>query len=211
MNLSLENIKKNLEEGKPILLFDSEEREGETDILFYPKNINYKNIEFLRKNAGGLICLALSEEISNIFSIPFISDLLPPNLSKMKISKTPYGDKPAFSIYVNHRGCFTGITDNDRALTISKMFDVVKNKDKDLFLSSFYSPGHIPLLRASTSKGRRGHTELSVLLLSKLSLISIAVICEMLDSNGKALSKEKARDFAEEHNLIFIDAKDLKL
>ena len=47
----------------------------------------------------------------------------------MTNGRAPYGDKPSFSISVNHRDTYTGITDYDRALTISKLASICKNID----------------------------------------------------------------------------------
>jgi len=54
---------------------------------------------------------------------------------------------------VNHRNTFTGITDNDRALTITKIGEIVNkvlNGEKIDFGDEFRSPGHVALLRASS-------------------------------------------------------------
>ncbi len=204
-------LRQQLISHKPILLFDGDDREGETDLVFYPKKISHKQIEFLRKNGGGLICLAISEEFCENLGLPFLSELLPKSLSKLKTKKTPYGDKPSFSISINHTNTFTGITDDDRAETINSFFTVAESEDKDKFLSSFYSPGHVFLLRSSKSSKRKGHTELSTTLLSKLNLTPIALLCEMLDSNGKALSKKKAKKFADKNGFIFLDGKELDM
>lgn len=207
--MNKEKIKKYLLKNKPILLFDSENREGETDVVFYPENLTHDEIRFLRKEGGGLICVALSEEHSDSLGLPFIMDLIPPTLFKLKIKKTPYGDKPAFSISINHSDTFTGITDEDRANTITSFFQIAREKNQKKFLSNFYSPGHVFLLRADESRNRKGHTEISTALLKKLDLIPVAVLCEMLDSNGKALSKEKAKKFAEKNKFLFLETKDV--
>ncbi|MFA5049399.1 MAG: 3,4-dihydroxy-2-butanone-4-phosphate synthase [Candidatus Micrarchaeia archaeon] len=202
-------LKKTLLSNKPLLLYDGDGREKETDIIFYPKNITYKEVQFLRKNAGGLLCIAVSEELSNTLNLPFISDLLPENCRKLKIRKTPYGDKPAFSISINHRKTFTGITDTDRAKTIFSFFKVAKSKSRKKFLDNFYSPGHIFLLRAANPSKRCGHTELSTLLFSKIGLTPVAVLCEMLADNGKALDPGSAKRFAKKHNLLFLKKEDV--
>ncbi len=55
-----------------------------------------------------------------------------------------------------------------------------------------------------------GHTELSVALAHMGGLSPIAVLCEMLDKeNGKALSINKARDYAKKNNLIMIEGNDI--
>ena len=204
---SLSLIQDSLLSHKPILLYDGGKREGEVDMLFYPKEITYKQIQFLRKYAGGLICIAVSSEICEFLNIPFISEMLSDEYSSLRISKTPYGDKPAFSLSVNHRQTFTGITDKDRAKTISEFYNLAEKKDRTKFYDEFYSPGHVFLLRAAKSlEQRRGHTELSTHLCSKAGLLPLTVICEMLGEDGNALTIESAQEYAQKNNFILIDA-----
>ncbi|MDD5022544.1 MAG: 3,4-dihydroxy-2-butanone-4-phosphate synthase [Candidatus ainarchaeum sp.] len=205
--VDLIQIKTSLLSHTPILLYDGGKREDEIDMLFYPKKITYKQIQFLRTHAGGLICVSTSAELSDFLNIPFISEVLPEQYSSLKISKTPYGDKPAFSLSINHRKTFTGITDKDRAKTILEFYNTLESKNKEKFYNEFYSPGHVFLLRSAKSlQLRRGHTELSTFLCKKAGLLPIAVICEMLGEDGNALSIESAKVFAKENDFLLIDA-----
>ena len=56
--INLENVKQTLLKGNPIFVFDEEGRESETDIFFYAKSVTKENLQFLRKNGGGMIFLA---------------------------------------------------------------------------------------------------------------------------------------------------------
>jgi len=103
---------------------------------------------------------------------------------------------------VNHRETFTGITDNDRALTIRKVgetVDKVLKGEKIDFGDEFRSPGHVALLRAASGllDERRGQTELSIELAIKAGISPSMVVCEMLDEKtGKALTKEDAMKYS---------------
>jgi 3,4-dihydroxy 2-butanone 4-phosphate synthase len=139
-----------------------------------------------------------------------------PIFSKLTEGRAAYGDRPSFSIAVNHRDTYTGITDSDRALTISKMAEVCKNIDSggvEEFAKSFRAPGHVPILIASKRllQDRMGHTELCVYLAKLAGIIPAVAICEMMDSNThRALSIEAAEAYAKKFNIPLVDASELK-
>ena len=120
-------------------------------------------------------CLLIANEITVKLGLVYMHDIIQsisninPIFSKLTSGKSPYGDKPSFSISVNHRDTYTGITDVDRALTIFKMAEVCKEIDSsgiDEFAKDFRAPGHIPILIASKGllQERMGHTELCIYL-----------------------------------------------
>ena len=102
---SLKHALAALRNGKPVVLYDGDEREGEADLVYHAHSITPEKIHRLRRDAGGLICVALGEGIAGKIGIPFISDIIASSgrLHKMVVKKTAYGDKPAFSIAVNHK------------------------------------------------------------------------------------------------------------
>ncbi|MDH3824324.1 MAG: 3,4-dihydroxy-2-butanone-4-phosphate synthase, partial [Nitrosopumilus sp.] len=132
---------------------------------------------------------------------------------EMIMGLAPYGDRPTFSISINHYQTYTGITDKDRSLTIremAKIFDVDNKKKK--FVSSFKTPGHVPLLLASQGllESRQGHTEMSIYLTKLAGLTPVTAICEMMDAETyTALSVEKAEKYAKQNAIPLIDGKEL--
>ena len=192
-----------LREGRPIVLLDDLEREGEADLVLHAQFATPANIRLLRQEAGGLICLATSGEAAEKLGLGFAVDLLHASgnsvLSALAIDKTPYGDAPAFSVWINHRKTYTGITDNDRSLTITEFEKMVKADKAAMgadFVKSFYAPGHVPLLISRSLKKRAGHTELVVALAAAAKLPPAVVVCEMLADNGKAMGWKKAKELA---------------
>ena len=126
----LQEVIRGIRKGKLIAIYDGDEREGEADLVFHASFATPKKIEILRRAAGGLICLAVDREIAERFSLPFFSDLVSDSGNALKVilcKKTAYGDKPAFSIPINHNEVYTGITDNDRSLTIKKFSELVES------------------------------------------------------------------------------------
>jgi 3,4-dihydroxy 2-butanone 4-phosphate synthase len=211
--MSLENAIDCLREGGMVLIYDGDEREGEADMVFHASFASPERIERLRKDAGGLICLSIEPGIARRMALPFYTDILSGSdleIKEMECTKTAYKDKPAFSIPINHKGVFTGITDEDRALTIREMAKLA-GKDgslKEELIRDFYSPGHIFLLIGRGIENRKGHTELTLELARRAGLSGMMVLCEML-GKGKALAKGKAREYAERNGFAFIEGSDL--
>ncbi|VVB85837.1 3,4-dihydroxy-2-butanone 4-phosphate synthase [uncultured archaeon] len=210
--------------GKMILLFDSEDREGETDLVIPAQTATPSDIARMRCDGGGLICVAIHATAADRLGLPFMSEILKSvslNGHRSLISliekkgDIPYDTRSSFSLWVNHRGTFTGITDNDRALTINKLGEIVQrvmNGENMDFGAEFRSPGHVALLRAASGllSERRGQTELSIVLAMKAGITPSMVVCEMLDcKSGKALSREDAMRYSACHNLPFIEGKDI--
>ena len=218
----VEDAVRALRDGKFILIHDSESRENEVDMVKAAQYISPQDMATMRNDAGGLICLAISDEIASKLKLTFMHDLLHfasknnPSLSKMISSLAPYGDRPSFSITVNHVDTFTGITDIDRALTITKMSEIcsdIDNYGKYEFSKKFRSPGHVQILIAAKEllKERSGHTELSIQLMKLALLIPTVVICEMLDSDtGGALKVDKAIQYSKRFNIPLVESLQIK-
>lgn len=209
----ISNAASALKQGGFCVIFDGEEREGEADLVFHASSVSPGRIMRLRKDAGGLICLALGADVAGRLGLPFYTDILTASkhpLAAMECKKAAYGDKPAFSIPVNHKNVYTGITDNDRSRTIKRMAELAAEKGdiRKKFMEEFYSPGHVFLLIGRGIENRHGHTELTLELARRAGLPGAMVLCEML-GEGKALSREDARGYAESMGFAFIEGKDI--
>lgn len=211
-----------LRKGRFVLVHDEKGREDEVDMVMAADWINPHHIATLRRIAGGLICLAIANEIAVKLGLVYMHDILQgladinPVFKKLTAGRSPYGDKPSFSISVNHRRTYTGITDIDRALTIIKMAEVCKKIDStgvEEFSNNFRAPGHVPILIASKDllHGRTGHTELCIYLMNLAGLVPAVAICEMLDSTtNMALSIKKAKKYASKNNIPLLESSQLK-
>lgn len=210
-----------LKAGTFVLVHDDKGRENEIDMVIAAEHIKPHHIATMRNDAGGLVCLAIANEITTKLGLVYMHDMIAgmgkvnPIFSKLTEGKEAYGDKPSFSISVNHRLTYTGITDNDRALTISKMAEICKNIDSDGVkeFANFRAPGHVPILIASKRllHDRMGHTELCVYLAKLAGIIPAVAICEMMDSTThRALSIEAAQEYSAKSSIPLIDASELK-
>jgi 3,4-dihydroxy 2-butanone 4-phosphate synthase len=211
------SIRNELLKGKPVLVFDSIEREAETDMVYYAGVIDYKKIAFMRKYAGGQICYVSGAKFREALGIPFLAELYSkhPVLKELSAKRPGYGDQPAFNVWLNHVDTKTGISDRDKALTIRALHEVAELVYKGLvvearekFTREFYGPWHVPVLTSRGLSVRRGHTELTVALALLAGLTPSIVIAEMLDE-GSSLSYEDAKRFAREHDLLYIDGVDI--
>ncbi len=207
------------------MVYDADGREEETDIVFLSEFVEPEDVMFMRRNGGGLICTTVTDQLAEKMGLPFLVDVFKaagseyPILKNSLPSSLPYDTKSAFSLTINHRKCYTGITDNDRAMTISEFGKLMKELDSgqsqasamDSFTTSFRIPGHLFLLRTSRDilKDRFGHTELSTALCIMAELTPSATICEMMGDDGNALSRNMAREFARARGLQFLEGKEI--
>jgi 3,4-dihydroxy 2-butanone 4-phosphate synthase len=80
-----------------------------------------------------------------------------------------------------------------------------------LFGKEFRSPGHVPICVAAENllNERKGHTELVVSTMKMADLMPIGSGCEIMGDDGKALSKDKAKGYADDHGLVFLEGKEI--
>jgi 3,4-dihydroxy 2-butanone 4-phosphate synthase len=202
-----------LRDGKFILLYDFDDREKETDFAIRSDAVTFEHIRQMRKDGGGLICTAVHPAAAKRLGLPFASDALRAIAVAEREGDIPYDRKnhSSFSLWVNHRNTFTGITDRDRALTVNAIAEQVQhamNGGTVNFHEVFRTPGHMALLRAADGllDVRRGQTELSVAMADMAGITPSITICEMLDDeSGYALSKADAKKYAKKHGLEFVE------
>jgi 3,4-dihydroxy 2-butanone 4-phosphate synthase len=221
----IEKAKADLQRGKFVLIYDDDKREGETDIVMASEFVKPPSIKTMRKDGGGLIFIMISHSIANKLQLPFLSDLFSVNEEQYPVFKhlvpndIPYDTKSSFSVYINHRDTYTGITDIDRSLTMKNFAELAKKinnidtkESLKIFGKGFRSPGHVPICVSAENllDERQGHTELVVSLLIMANLTPVGSGCEMMGENGKALSKQDAIDYAKDKDLVFIEGKDIK-
>jgi len=218
---SLEDALVSLRGGGFVLLHDATSRENEIDMVLAAEFASPEHVRTMRTEAGGLVCVALSNEIARKLGLVMMHDIFHsaahqyPILRSLNEDEAPYGGRAAFSITVNHRSTYTGITDLDRSLTICELARLAKKVIENghdttgEFVRDFRAPGHVHLLLESEGslKERRGHTELSVRLCQLAGITPVAALCEMLDGDThKALSIDSARAFSRRHAIPIIEA-----
>lgn len=207
-----------LRNGEFILVYDDDDREGEVDMIIASEFVTPKSVATMRDNAGGLICNCLAPQYCDAINLPFMTDIMEaasskyPDLAELAPNDIPYDERSSFSIWVNHRDSFTGVTDHDRAMTISEMAIMLKEERYGDFGKTFRSPGHVCLLRGSDGlvKNRRGHTEIGLAMCEMAGVTPVCVVCEMMDSKtGQATSVADAKKYAEENGLVLLKGEDI--
>jgi len=119
-----------LKQGEFVMIYDSDGRESEVDLMVAAEFCTPEHVARMRQHAGGLLCLAISNGLAKKLDLEYMhnilanSDDLDSESKNMVMGTAPYGDHPTFSISVNHKRTYTGITDSDRALTIKEMANI---------------------------------------------------------------------------------------
>jgi 3,4-dihydroxy 2-butanone 4-phosphate synthase len=213
-----------LKRGQVVLVYDADGREEETDMVIASEFVTPAAVMTLRKDAGGLICTTADPRIQQALGLPFLTELFLgmseryPVMRGLIPNDIPYDVKSAFGITINHRRTFTGITDNDRALTIKEFAELSRraltSEDgwaRKEFGRTFRAPGHIHLLNTSERilETRFGHTELATALVTMAGLVPSATVCEMIGDDGKAMAKDRAREYANQRGLVLIEGSEI--
>lgn len=219
----LERALEALRDGDFVLIYDAEGREEETDFIVAAEHVSPDHVYRMRHDGGGLIFLMVHHDMAAKLGLPFLADVFAlaaqqwPALASLSPDDIPYDTKSSFSVPLNHRETFTGITDTDRALTIREMAklaadveDKSQGEARRIFGERFRTPGHVAVCRAAAGllMERRGHTELSVALGEMAGLTPVMGGCEMMD-HGEALSHTEAMAYADKHNLVFLEGRDI--
>ncbi len=191
---SIEEAVQDIREGKPLIVVDDENRENEGDVVVASEKVTPEIINFMAKEARGLICVALLPER--------IKEL---NLTPMVEENTAL-HRTDFTVSVDAAyGVTTGISAYDRAFTIKLLID------KNAKPTDFAKPGHIFPIRAKEGGVlvRAGHTEAGVDLAKIAGLYPSAVICEIMKDDGTMARLPELIEFAKKHNLKIVSIKDL--
>jgi len=183
-----EELIEDVRRGKMVILVDDEERENEGDLVLAADHVTPEMINFMAKEARGLVCLALSAAQVERLQLP----LMVKEESNFSPNKTAF----TVSIEASH-GVSTGISAADRAHTIQ----VASRPDAKH--TDIHMPGHIFPIRAQHGGvlRRAGHTEGSVDLAKLAGLNPAAVICEVMKEDGSMARVQDLVQFAQKHNI----------
>lgn len=191
---SIDEALQDIRDGKCVILVDDEDRENEGDLVMAAECVTPETVNFMAKNARGLICLTLTSTRADELQ-----------LHPQTVENTaPFGT--AFTISIDAaRDVTTGISASDRATTIRMAVDSTCKS------SDFTKPGHIFPLRAHDGGvlKRAGQTEGSVDLARLAGMYPAGVICEIMNDDGTMARVPDLVTFAKAHQLKLITIKDL--
>ncbi len=190
----IKEILSDAKKGRMFILVDDKDRENEGDLIVPGSKCNSKSINFMAKHGRGLICLAMNKTQIDRLQLPLMSST---NKSRMQT---------AFTISIEaKKGISTGISAYDRAKTIK--IAINKNSTK----KDIVSPGHVfPLVaRSGGVLERAGHTEASVDISRLAKLNPSAVICEVMNEDGRMARLNDLHKFSEKHKIKIASIEDL--
>jgi 3,4-dihydroxy 2-butanone 4-phosphate synthase/GTP cyclohydrolase II len=180
--------------GRMVVVCDDEDRENEGDIVIAAQFATPEAINFMAKEARGLICLALTGERCDELNL----DLMAAK------NESPF--ETAFTVSVEAReGVTTGISAHDRAHTVQVAIDPTSRP------SDLVQPGHVFPLRAKPGGvlERTGQTEAAVDLARLAGLIPAGVICEVMNEDGTMARVKDLVPYCAKHGMKLITVADL--
>jgi len=179
--------------GELIVMVDDEDRENEGDLICAAEKVTPEIINFMAKQACGLICMPIDAERVQQLHLPLM------------VSENTSGHGTNFTVTIEAAtGVTTGISAHDRARTIQVAMA------PDARPSDLRRPGHIfPLLAQEGGVLRRaGHTEAAVDLARLAGLRPGGVVCEIMNEDGSMARYPELRKFADTHKLPLVTIAD---
>ena len=191
---SIEEAIDDFREGKFIIVVDDEDRENEGDLIMAAEKITPEQVNFMLKNARGVLCAPITLERCDELGLPKqVSD-------NTSVLGTP------FTVTVDKlEGCSTGVSIQDRANTIRALADPESRPE------TFGRPGHINPLYAQ-DRGvlkRAGHTEAAVDFSRLAGLYPAAALMEIMSDDGSMARLPELRRRADEWGLKLVSIRDL--
>jgi 3,4-dihydroxy 2-butanone 4-phosphate synthase/GTP cyclohydrolase II len=184
---TVEEALEEMRQGRMLVLVDDEYRENEGDLVIAAEKVTAEAVNFMMRNACGLVCLAMSPALCDRLHL---EPMPGHNVGPQATPFTPYIDA--------RTGITTGTSAFDRARTVQVAIadgttpnDLIRGK------------GHVPGLRAREGGVlvRAGHTEGSVDLARLAGLKEAAVICEVVNEDGSMARLPDLRAFCARHGL----------
>jgi len=197
-NIALDSIEEAIAEikkGNMIVVVDDEDRENEGDLICAAEAITPEIVNFMSKEARGLICCALSEQRCQELGLELMVG------TNTALHATPF----TVSVDLLGRGVTTGISAYDRYMTIKALADPATKPEE------LGKPGHIFPLKAKTEGvlRRTGHTEASADFAKLAGFKPAGVLVEIMNEDGTMARLPQLREFADKHSLKLVSIKDL--
>lgn len=185
---SIEELLEDIRLGKPVILMDDEDRENEGDLIIAAEKITPEIVNFMTREARGLLCLTLTGERCDFLGLP--------QMVGAGDNQSGYGTPFTVSIEAAE-GVTTGISAQDRAKTLLTAVDATSRPE------DIVQPGHIFPLRARPGGvlSRAGHTEAGCDLARLAGLTPAAAIIEIMKEDGSMARRPDLEAFAETHGL----------
>jgi 3,4-dihydroxy 2-butanone 4-phosphate synthase/GTP cyclohydrolase II len=191
---TIEEALEDIAAGRMVVVVDDEDRENEGDLVMAAQFVTPDAINFMTRQAGGWICLALTPDRCEELGLELMSAK----------NETPH--QTPFTVTIEAReGVTTGISVHDQAHTMQVAIDPTKGPD------DIVAPGHVHPLKAKEGGvlERAGHTEASVDMARLAGLIPAGVICEIQNEDGSMARAEDLAAYCHKHELKMVTIADL--
>ncbi len=179
--------------GQMVLVTDDEDRENEGDLITSAKLCTPELVNFMAREARGLICMPAAPEIMDKLQFGAM------------VANNTDNHETAFSVSVDYKDTTTGISAYERARTMQMCADPAVQP------GDFRRPGHcFPLRsRAGGVLVRTGHTEATTDLCKLAGLPPVGLCCEIMKDDGHMARVPDLIKFARKHQLVFITVAEL--
>ncbi len=190
----IEEAIEDFKQGKFLIVADDEDRENEGDFIIAAEKVTPEKINFMLKNARGLLCAPITQQRCKELDLPrMVND-------NTSILGTP------FTVTIDKlEGCTTGVSAHDRCETILALCDPKSTP------TTFGRPGHINPLYAQ-EKGvlkRAGHTEAAIDLARLAGLYPAAALMEIMNEDGTMARMPQLLEISKKFDIKIITIKDL--
>lgn len=191
---SIEDAIDDFRHGKMVIVVDDEDRENEGDIIVAAETITPEQVNFMLKNARGVLCAPITLSRCRELELPHQVEQ---NTSMLGTPFTVTVDKL--------EGCTTGVSAEDRCATIRALADPASTPE------TFGRPGHInPLYAQDQGVLRRsGHTEAAIDLARLAGLQPAAALMEIMSDDGTMARLPELRRKADLWGMKLISIRDL--
>jgi 3,4-dihydroxy 2-butanone 4-phosphate synthase / GTP cyclohydrolase II len=191
---AIEDALEDIAAGKMVVVVDDEDRENEGDLVMAAQFITPDAINFMTRQAGGWICLALTPDRCDELGLDLMA------------AKNESPHQTPFTVTIEAReGVTTGISVHDQAHTMQVAVDPTKGQQ------DIVTPGHVHPLKAKAGGvlERTGHTEASIDLARLAGLNPAGVICEIQNEDGSMARADELAAYCFKHGLKMITIADL--
>jgi 3,4-dihydroxy 2-butanone 4-phosphate synthase/GTP cyclohydrolase II len=192
---TIESAIEEIKAGRVVIVVDDEDRENEGDFIIAARHASPEVINFMSKHGRGLICAALIEDRCDELGL------------ELMVNNNTALHETAFTVSVDllGHGCSTGISAQDRSMTIMALIDPNTNP------ADLGKPGHIFPLRAK--KGgvlrRVGHTEAAIDLSRLAGFEPAGVLVEIMNDDGTMARLPQLIEVANKFDFKIVSIKDL--
>lgn len=180
--------------GRFVIIIDEENRSSQGDLMLAAEKATSEAVNFMLREARGMMYVAMAAERLDELAIALM------------VGDEPVGSRAAACVSVDaRRGADSGASTEERAVTIRLL------ADSDAAARDFVRPGHVYPLRARDGGvlKRVGHTEAATDIARLAGLQPVAVICQIMRSDGTFAQLPELEEFAQRHSAPIVSVKTL--